>query len=164
MLDAVAGRAAGMIELRGADDEARFGDDVVAAVEVVEDQLGLEDVERHREHRRLHDLAQRLLDAPALRQPAEPEMEAVARQVEGGEERNAADMVDMGVGEQHVGLDRRAGRQQRTAERPDAGAGIKDEQLVVASHLDARRIAAVSGGAGSRHGDAAPHAPEPHGE
>src|SRR6202034_636148 len=102
---------------------------------------------------------QRLLDAPALRQAAEPEMEAVSRQVERREERDAADMVDMGVGEQHVRLDRRAGREQRAAERANPGAGIEDEQLVVASNFNAGRVAAIARSARTRHRDTATHTP-----
>ncbi len=52
-------------------------------------------------------------------------------------------MVEMGVGEIDVDVDRRLARELEP-ERPDAGAGVEDQAAAAGGDFQARRIAAIA--------------------
>ena len=69
-------------------------------------------------------------------------------------------MVEMGVSEQKVRVDRRPLLRQSVTESAQAGAGIKDQQMVAASQFNAGGIAAITLRQRPRHGDAAARTPK----
>src|SRR3546814_2985159 len=73
---------------------------------------------------------------------ARPQADAVALVEKRGEERQADDVVVMGVGEEDVSLEG-AVLAELLAERPQARSGVEDQQLVAATHLDAGSVAAI---------------------
>src|SRR5262252_142324 len=91
-----------------------------------------------------------------------PEMDLVALQIAGREERQAADMVEMGVAVEEIGVDRAALLHQLVAELPEARSAVEDQEALAAAHLDAGRVAAIADGFGPGAGDAAADAPEAH--
>jgi hypothetical protein len=68
-------------------------------------------------------------------------------------------MVEMGVGEEQVEIDR-SFRREAAPERTDAGPGIENKPVRSASDLDAGGIAAISDRVGARRRDAAANTPE----
>ena len=75
------------------------------------------------------------------------EVEAIAGRVEGGEKRDALDVVPVIVADEDVGLESGRGRRLRpaAAEHTNAGATVEDEASAVGSkQLKTRRIAAIA--------------------
>jgi hypothetical protein len=78
----------------------------------------------------------------------------------GQEEREALDVIRVGVADEQVRADR-TGPRESDPELARPGAAVEDEQrAVVGARLDARRVAAVASGLGTRRGDGPPDAPE----
>ena len=77
-----------------------------------------------------------------------PHPDLAPRLVDGQEEREAADVVPVEVGEEEVDLRRRGAAfgLQRPAQGADAGAGVEDEDAVAKRHLDATGVATVGPG------------------
>jgi hypothetical protein len=76
------------------------------------------------------------------------------------EERQALDVVGMGVADEEVRADRAAARE-GDPELPRSGPAIEDEERpVVGAGLDARCVAAVASGLGTGRRDGPPDAPE----
>ena len=100
---------------------------------------------RDREEGRLHQLVEHLgQPAPLTRQMPAPELERVALVVGRPEERQADDVIHVGVGEEQVRADRLAVRDHLAAELAQPGAGVEDQPLLPAAHLDTGRVAAVA--------------------
>ena len=92
------------------------------------------------------------------------DVEAVARHEDRREEREALDVVPVGVRQQHRGdalaAPHVAGHE-LVPEAHDAGPHVEDDQLAArAVHRDARGVAAVAVGLGPRRRDRPAHAPE----
>src|SRR5256714_5273711 len=136
ILDTVAGRAARMVQRAGADRDARMRVQFFAGSKIAEFRLRGEDVERHREERRLHHLAQHLLDAGVRLQMPGPEANVAVRLVARREKRHADDVIEMGVAVEQVEMQALAVAHQRIAERPQPRAAVEDQQTVAAAHLD----------------------------
>jgi hypothetical protein len=161
-LDAVAGGAVGMVERRGLHLDARRRTQRLAAREVAVLELGVEDLRWHREERRHHELGQHALQRQPVAKVSGPEAKAVALREEGPEEGQAADMVEMRVREEEVGVERLAF--EGLAEVADAGASVEEQQPLAAAHFERRGIAAVARRARPGAGNGAAHAPEAHAE
>ena len=159
VLDAIAGRAVGMIERRGAHGDALARVERFAGVEVAVLEGRAEHFGRHREQRRNHELGEHALERHRAAQVTGPEPEAVLRLEHRTEKRQAAHMVKMGVGEIDIAVD--APALERLAQIADAGAGVEQQELLAAAHFERRGIAAVARGARPGAGDRAAHAPEP---
>src|SRR5262249_9416217 len=87
-----------------------------------------------------------------------PEAQAARRQESRPEERQAADVIDMGVAEEEIGVDRAVVREQRLAEEAQPGASIEDEDALADPDLYAGSIAAIADGGRARAGGARPGA------
>ena len=133
---------------------------MLAALELLELDPRLEDLERHRVERRLHQVAHDLLQRVGRFEVARPHAHRIALLEQRGEEGEAGDVVEMGVREIDVDVDRGLARQFE-AERPDAGAGVENETTAARGDLEARGVAAIARilGAGARNRPS--HAPEP---
>ena len=164
IFDPVAGGPVRVIERRGAQRDARVGYQRLAGGEIVKGELGGEDVERHREQRRRHHLAEHVLDPGIGLQMAGPDPDMAARVVTGREERQADDVVEMSVAVEQVEIERLRGPQQLLAKRPQARAAVEDQQVRAAADFDAGRIAAIADRIGAGAGDAAAYSPETHRE
>ena len=159
-IDAVAAGEVRVVEPAGVELDAREGLHRHAAVEIMVLAI-LEDADRHREQRRHHRLAQHRVDRFVLRfQVTRPESHLAALDVGRLEERHAADMVPMGVGEEDVDI-RPPLFHQPVAEVTQAGAAIDDQQVVAPPDLNAAGVAAIAHVRGRRAGDAPAYAPEP---
>src|SRR5579872_5809587 len=90
-----------------------------------------------------------------------PEMDLVALGIARGKKRQAADVVEMGVAVEKVGIDGAAVLDQLRPELAEPGAAVEDQQPLAAAHFDARGIATVAHGFGAGAGYAAANAPEP---
>ena len=161
ILDTVAGRAARMVQRAGADRDAGMRVQFFAGSKIAEFRLRGEDVERHREERRLHHLAQHLLDAGVRLQMPGPEADVAVRLVARREKRHADDVIEMGVAVEQVEMQALAVAHQRIAERPQPRAAVEDQQTVAAAHLDTGGVAAIAHGLRPRARYAAAHAPKP---
>jgi hypothetical protein len=76
------------------------------------------------------------------------------------EERQPLDVIRVGVADEQVGADR-TGPREGDPELARARTAIEDEQRsVVGARLDARRVAAVASGLGTRRGDRPSDTPE----
>ena len=106
---------------------------------------------------------QDLLQAVVRKQVAGPHAQAVFGIERGAEERQAADVIPMGVREIEVGVDRTPGVK-TPAELAKAGAAVKDEEMLAAADLETRGVAAIAHGLGAGAGDAAANPPEPYRE
>src|ERR1700761_7207920 len=91
---------------------------------------------------------------------AGPEAQMVGRAETGGEEGDAADMVVMRMAAQDFGRDRFLGGGKRSAQSPQPGAGIEDQQVLAAPNLDAGRIATIADCVRPGAGNASPNSPE----
>jgi len=161
-LDAIAGRAVGMVERRGLQLDARPRAQRLAAREVAVLHAGVEDLRGHRKERRHHEFREHALQRQALAQVPGPQAKAVFRLEERPEEGQAADMVEMRVREEQIGVERLS--LEGLAQIPDAGAGVEEQQPLAAAHLERGGVAAVARGARAGAGDRAAHAPEAHAE
>ena len=92
--------------------------------------------------------------------PAEPQ--PAAGQITGGEERQAANMIDVAMREQDVSFDGGLLLEQGLAQGPHPRPAVEDEQIVTATHFNTGSVAAVTGDAGVGTGDAATNTPEAH--
>src|SRR5262245_15976295 len=88
-----------------------------------------------------------------------PQVEPVLRLEQRHEERHAANMVEVCVGEEDVGVDRRLVLE-LLAEHAQAGAAVENEELLTAADLETGRISTIAGPRLARAGDAAAHTPE----
>ena len=87
-----------------------------------------------------------------------PQTQLVAWYEHGCEKRQPADMIEMGVREKEIRVQRRL---KMVAEHPRAGAAVEQQQARTASNLDARRVAAITEGIAAGAGDGTAHPPEP---
>src|SRR5204862_5938227 len=90
---------------------------------------------------------------------AGPHPHRIARIEQRREEGQPRQMVEMGVGEIDVYVERRLARQVQP-QGADAGAGVEDQPPPARSDLEARGIAAIAGIFRSGAGYRAAHAPE----
>jgi hypothetical protein len=90
---------------------------------------------------------------------AGPQAHRIALLEQRREEGEADDVVEMGVGEIDVDVDRRLAGELEP-ERADAGAGVEDQTAAAAGDFQARRIAAVARLLGARAGNRASHSPK----
>ncbi len=144
VLDPIAGRTVRMVERRGAQDHARHRLERGAGGEVVKRDAGVHDVERHGEDRRPHQILEHRLERARL--PAEvagPELEAVLLAVGRAKERKAVDVIDVGVGQEDLSV-QAVLAVQADAQRAHAGAGVEDQPLVTAHHLEAGGVATIA--------------------
>src|SRR5436309_7306354 len=113
------------------------------------------------EVRVLHLPGHRLLEAP-LEAARRVDVQLGPGQERGDEEREALDVVPMGVADEEVESHRLGHRPNEVEPEPaDAGAAVEDDDGPVGgAYLGARRVAAVDGGRGSRRGDGSSRAPE----
>src|SRR3546814_2932780 len=88
-VDAVAGGTVGMVERRGDQPHAELGLQHVAGREVVEGDVGREDLRRHRKEGGVHELHQDVVQRQLGNQMARPQADAVALVEKRGEERQA---------------------------------------------------------------------------
>ena len=144
VFDAVAGRAAGVVERSRPQRDAGPGMQGVAGMEVAEFELSSQRFDLEREQRKAHQLAHRLLDAAGGLQIAGPDADDLAFDEHRREERQPDDVVDVAVTEENVEAVRVRSRRQHLAEGADAGAGIEDENVLAAADLHAGRVAAVA--------------------
>src|SRR3546814_784186 len=115
-VDAVAGGTVGMVERRGDQPHAELGLQHVAGREVVEGDVGREDLRRHRKEGGVHELHQDVVQRQLGNQMARPQADAVALVEKRGEERQADDVVVMGVGEEDVSLEGAVRSEEHTSE------------------------------------------------
>ena len=90
---------------------------------------------------------------------ARPHAHRIALVEQRREEGQADEMVEMGMREIDVDIERRLARELQ-AERADAGAGVEDQAAAAGAHLQARGIAAVAHIFCTGARDRASHAPE----
>ena len=90
---------------------------------------------------------------------AGPQPHRIALLEQRREEGEADDVVEMGVGEVDVDVDRRLAGQLEP-ERPHTGAGVEDQAAAAGGDLQARRIATIAHVLGAGAGNRASHAPE----
>ena len=142
-------------------DDADARDAVAALVEVDVGELRRELRELDREVGVLH-LSGHHLGERAAAAPRRVDHEPRGRREERGEEREALDVVPVGVAQQERRGERpRARAGEGGAERADAGAAVEHEPGAAAGrHLDARRVAAEVRGAGAGRRDGPARAPE----
>ena len=109
-------------------------------------------------HLNLQDLLQRLV-APRRSINVNGALSPVGRE----EKREPLDMVPMGVTDKEVDGERLRGKlaDQTVAEPTDPRAGVKHQNVVVASHLDTGGISAVAHRRSARRGNRTAGAPEP---
>ena len=158
--DAVADGVAGVDQRCRFYRQAGMQREIVSGDKIVERHLGLgRDIQAG--HEGFAQAGQhRLLDAVRRGQVAAPEPQPGARIEQGLKERQPADMVEMGVAEQKIGLHVLAGGRKFVAQFPQTAAGIEDQQMRAASQFHAQRVAAVTHCARSGGRHAAAHAPE----
>src|SRR6185436_7669068 len=91
------------------------------------------------------------------------QVDLVAADEGGREEREALDMIPVDVAEEHPGLEGHL-PEQLLPEEAEAGAPVQDDQRVASADLVAARVAAELHGAGAGRGDAAANSPhlDPH--
>ena len=77
----------------------------------------------------------------------------------GCKKRHATDVVKMGMGQKDIDIQRTLG-DQFIAEIANAGTGIKNNDAITTTHLEARRVAAIAHCTGTRAGNTATHTPE----
>src|SRR5688572_6138719 len=162
-VDAVAGRPVGMVEGRGAQLNAGSGRERLARLEFSVLHARAEHLRRDREERRHHELAEHAAQRHALGEVSGPQAEAVVRLEERAEEGQPADMVEVRVGQEQVGIDGAVGGE-GISQIAQARPGIEHQQALAAAHLERRGVAAIARGARPGAGDRAAHAPEAHGE
>src|SRR5262250_160829 len=96
-------------------------------------------------------------------QMASPEAHAAALVVERLEKGHAHDVVEMGMGKEDVDVARALGLE-LLAQRAKPGAGVEDEDVGIAAHLQAGGVAAIALIGRSSTGNAATNAPECNGK
>src|SRR3546814_8541421 len=94
--------------------------------------VGREDLRRHRKEGGVHELHQDVVQRQLGNQMARPQADAVALVEKRGEERQADDVVVMGVGAEDVSLEGSV-LAELLAERPPARSGGEDQKLVGAT-------------------------------
>ena len=115
----------------------------VAVGDVVEADLAVQLLDRHREERRPHELVERLGQRARLLGRA-VDVELRPRRQDRGEERQALHVVPVHVGDQGRAPERAVGGQV-LAELAQAGAQVEDDRVVAGRvELDAGRVAAVA--------------------
>src|SRR5690348_1055795 len=126
-------------------------------------ELRRQRVQRHREHRRMHLLAEDRLEAhPALLRAPNPHR--VARREEGLEVGQALNVIPVRVGEQNLRFHRAVlPLHQLQPQGPDSGPGVENDEVPARSlHGHARCVAAVTCGVGARRGDRPARPPKSH--
>src|SRR6202012_2958798 len=98
------------------------------AGEIDEFQLGRDHIQQVGQERFGQGGRQDVMDMMPLRQVPGPETQMVGRVEAGGEEDDAADMVEMRMAEQDFGVDRLFRGGERSAQAPKAGATVEDQQ------------------------------------
>ena len=159
MLDAIAGGAVGMVQRRGAHRDRLAAGQVVARLELREADRGLEDVERHRIDRRLHQVADDLLQRVGRLEMARPQPHRIALVEQRRKESETRQVIEMGVGEIDVDVERRLARE-LDAERTDAGAGVENQPPATSRDFEARCVAAVAHVFGTSAGNRTANAPK----
>jgi len=160
VFDPIADRAAGMVERRSPQGDAGAGIDHLAGAEVVKFKLGMQRIDLKREERKAHQLAYRFLDPAGGLQGAGPDAHHLIRHEQRREERQPDHVIDVAVAQKDVEVVGVGGFNQRVAERPYAGAGIKDQRVGAATDFDAGRVAAIAERRRSGAGNAAPDPPK----
>src|SRR6185437_10411589 len=105
VFDAIPGGAVRMIERPRAQFDPRMWGQRLAGGKINKDHLRREDVDRDREQRRRHHLAEYRLDARMRPQVPGPDADPVAAVIAGSEKRQPDDMVEMGVAVEQVEID-----------------------------------------------------------
>ncbi len=156
----VTGRAIGMIENAGLHFDIRIGMERRSGFEIVKRQLALKNFERHREQRRHHQFGQRITDGVFGEKMTGPDLEFVGRQERRAKKRQAADMIEMGVGQIEAGLEVFLAHEAVT-EVTQAGTRIEHQEVIAAPNFEGGRVAAVFHDVRRGARDATAHAPEP---
>jgi len=121
-------------------------DAIVLRADRVSDEqfmLCIEGGGRNGEEGRRHHLAQHIHQYVFRFQMPRPQPKLVLGLKQGPEERHAGDVIEMGVAEEYIRIDRRPAFQ-RPAKLAQPGAAIENKQAIAAAHLDACGVAAIT--------------------
>ena len=157
-LDAIAGRVVRVVQRRGADDHVVARGQPVAGAEFVIGERRAHVADVHGLQRIGEETGEHVVEPMLRAQMPGPHVNRLARVLQAAEIRPAVDVIEVGVGEQHVHVERRLA--QRAVERAQARSGVQNEQTVAAAHLQTARVAAIADRVRPRTRDAAAHAPE----
>ena len=161
--DAVANRVPRVTQCDRADKQFRIQRDIASGDEIMVFDLRPE-CRIQVGHQRLLPTAPQRRGNPVRRDKmTAPESQMRPPVIHGREERQPADVIEMRVTQQNIGVHRHTGSGQRNAEFSQSAASIEDQQMRAAPQLDTERVAAIAHCCGSRRGQAASHAPEPQG-
>ena len=158
-LDPVAGRAVGVVERRGKNGNALAQVEPVAGAKFLEADVRADSLQRHREDRRLNQAEKHVAQADiVVPQVTGMDAQPVAGLEQRDEKGHPRDVVDMGMGQQNVGIDEPRSVQ-LGPQSAQAGACIQNEQVARAADFEAGRVSSVAGvlraGTGDRSADAA---------